>query len=106
MRYGRIRYSGPGGFKQPRLKVTCGDHGGKNRLGLPCGCKELFKRGKPVDRYNIDPKARCRFHGGMLAGPKTPEGRKRATEAGIKALERYRAHRNAQACMQSLEWRE
>lgn len=91
MRGGRIRMSGPGGFKQPRLKRTCGENGGKNRLGLPCGCKELFKRGKPVERGEVDKTARCKFHGGMLAGPKTPEGWARAIKAGIEALRRYRA---------------
>lgn len=100
------RTSGPGGYKQPRLKRTCGDNGGKNRLGLPCGCKELFKRGKPADRKNPDPKARCRFHGGMLAGPKTPEGWARAIKAGIETLRRYRERqRNARACKEGL-WSE
>jgi hypothetical protein len=94
MRLLRIRLKGPGGHKQPRLKVTCGDHGGKNRLGEPCKCKELFKRGKPIDRYKpVDRGARCRFHGGMLAGPKTPEGWARAIKAGIEALTRYRKQR-------------
>ncbi len=96
------RMCGSGGYKQPRLKHTCGDNGGKNRLGLPCGCKELFKRGKPVPRGTIDKTARCRFHGGMLAGPKTPEGWARAIKAGIEALRRYREQRNAQARMESL----
>jgi len=81
MKNGRVRMCGPGGFKQPRLKVTCGDNGGRNRLGQPCGCRQLFKRGRPADRMNPDPKARCRFHGGMLAGPKTSEGWRRAIRA-------------------------
>jgi hypothetical protein len=97
MRDGRIRFSGPGGFKQPRLNRTCGENGGRNRFGLPCGCRELFKRGKPVARGTVDPKSRCRFHGGMLAGPKTPEGWARAIKAGTEALARYRRHRAAAA---------
>ncbi len=36
------------------------------RKGTPCMCKPL-KRG-----------GRCRFHGGMSTGPKTPEGRERS----------------------------
>jgi hypothetical protein len=92
------RRSGPGGFKRPRLKVTCGDNGGKNRLGLPCGCRELFKRGKPIERgTKVDKGARCKYHGGMLAGPKTPEGWAKAIKAGTEALRRYREQRNAQA---------
>jgi hypothetical protein len=94
MRDERIRLSGPGGYKRPRLKVSCGDLGGKNRHGLPCGIRELYKRGKPIERgADIDPGARCKYHGGMLAGPKTPEGWARAIKAGIEALERYRANR-------------
>jgi len=85
------RTSGPGGYKQPRLKRTCGENGGRNRFGQPCRCKELFKRAVPVPRGQVDPTARCRFHGGMLAGPKTPEGRLKAAQAGTEALRRYRA---------------
>lgn len=89
MRNGRIRFSGPGGFKQPRLKTTCGDNGGRNRLGLPCGCRELFKRGKPVERGAIDRTSRCRFHGGMLAGPVTPQGKAKAVQAMRDGYERW-----------------
>src|SRR5262245_11609796 len=89
------RMCGSGGYKQPRLKRTCGENGGKNRFGQPCRCKELFKRGKPVPRGQVDPTSRCRFHGGMLAGPKTPEGWARAIKAGIEALRRYRAEGRA-----------
>jgi hypothetical protein len=32
--------------------------GAKNRLGLPCQCKKLYKSG------------RCKFHGGLSTGPK------------------------------------
>jgi hypothetical protein len=73
MRYrvglGLPRMKGSGGYKRPRLKTTCGDNGGRNRLGLPCRCKELFKRGKPIERGA-------------------------AIKAGIEALTRYRAQRN------------
>src|SRR6185295_12849463 len=95
MRYGRTRLCGPGGFKQPRLRRTCGENGGINRLGEPCGCRELFKRGQPIERGKpVDPGARCRFHGGMLAGPRTPEGWARAIKAGIEALARYRKQKS------------
>ena len=42
------------------LAKTCG---AKNRQGIPCQCKRLFRAG------------RCRFHGGLSTGPKTEEGR-------------------------------
>jgi hypothetical protein len=46
--------------------LTCG---AKNRRGLPCQCKELYENG------------RCRFHGGLSTGPRTPEGKARALAA-------------------------
>jgi hypothetical protein len=65
---------------QMSLSPTCG---AMNRRGLPCGCKALFANG------------RCRFHGGLSTGPKTPEGKRRSLEAmraGYRAwVERRRA---------------
>jgi len=52
MRYGRRK-----------LTKICG---ARNRRGLPCQCKLLLKGG------------RCKFHGGMSTGAKTPEGKARA----------------------------
>lgn len=43
--------------------------GAKNRRGLPCQCKELYRNG------------RCRFHGGLSTGPKTIDGKRRSLEA-------------------------
>jgi hypothetical protein len=43
--------------------------GAKNRRGLPCQCKKLYGNG------------RCRFHGGLSTGPKTPEGKQRSLDA-------------------------
>jgi len=55
MRYGR-----------KKLRKICG---AKNRKGLPCQCKLLLRGGK------------CRFHGGMSTGAKTPEGKARSMAA-------------------------
>ena len=100
MRDGRTRVSGPGGFKRPRLKVKCGDLGGRNHRGEPCGCRELFKRGKPIERGSkVDPGARCKYHSGMLAGPTTQAGRERANKAGADALRRYWARYRQQRAM-------
>jgi hypothetical protein len=49
-----------------KLRKICG---AKNRKGLPCQCKLLLKGGK------------CKFHGGMSTGAKTPEGKERSIEA-------------------------
>lgn len=43
--------------------------GARNRRGEPCQCKLLLKGGK------------CRFHGGLSTGSRTPEGRQRQIEA-------------------------
>jgi hypothetical protein len=42
------------------MNVICG---ARNRRGYPCRQRELF------------PNGRCRYHGGLSAGPKTTEGR-------------------------------
>ena len=43
--------------------------GARTRKGAPC-------RAKPIPG-----KARCKFHGGLSTGPRTPEGRARVAEA-------------------------
>lgn len=54
----------------------------KTRKGTPCRC-----RSEPG-------KARCKFHGGMSTGPKTPEGRARISEAQRARWLSYRASKN------------
>jgi hypothetical protein len=44
--------------------------------GLPCGART--RRGKPCKRTDLHRNGRCKFHGGMSTGPKTPEGRARS----------------------------
>ena len=51
---------------QKKLREICG---AKNRKGLPCQCKLLLKGGK------------CKFHGSMSTGAKTPEGKERSIAA-------------------------
>jgi len=53
-------------FGRKKLTIICG---AKNRKGLPCQCKLLLRGGK------------CRFHGGMSTGAKTPEGKARSMVA-------------------------
>lgn len=53
--------------KQPkRLQMRCG---AKTRTGMPCKM-----RGVPGKR-------RCRLHGGLSTGPRTPEGRAKIAES-------------------------
>lgn len=72
--------AGGGGFCQPLKGSTCG---ATTRKGTPCQCKAL-KRG-----------GRCKFHGGMSTGPRTPEGKAR-----IAAARRARAEREREAWQQ------
>ena len=53
-----------------QTKPVCG---ARTRKGSPCQCKKLFKSG------------RCKFHGGMSAGPITVEGK-----SAIAAAQRQR----------------
>jgi hypothetical protein len=44
--------------------------------GLACGAKT--RSGSPCKRTDIYLNGRCKFHGGLSTGPKTPAGRARA----------------------------
>ncbi len=54
-----------------RRNVTCGAYA--RSTGNPCQAKALSN-------------GRCRMHGGMSTGPKTPEGRKAIAEATRKRM--------------------
>lgn len=55
-----------------------GKCGATTRKGTPCQCKPLRN-------------GRCKFHGGMSTGPKTPEGKARIAAARRARAERERA---------------
>jgi len=46
--------------------------GAKTRAGTPCKLRSIYDNG------------RCKFHGGLSTGPKTPEGKKRSAMNGFK----------------------
>ena len=56
--------------------LTCG---AKTRKGIPCKCKALLRGGK------------CKFHGGMSTGAKTPEGKARQLAGRMRWLAEQRA---------------
>ena len=60
------------------MKLVCG---ARNRQGQPCQCKKLLRGG------------RCKFHGGMSTGPRTPEGRARSADAARRGVETRRMAR-------------
>ncbi|MEM8608402.1 MAG: HGGxSTG domain-containing protein [Myxococcota bacterium] len=49
--------------------------GAKTRQGTPCQAPVVWIKGERK------PKKRCRLHGGLSTGPKTPEGKARAAAA-------------------------
>lgn len=64
--------------------------GARTRTGKPCQAQALRnKHGKP---------GRCRIHGGLSTGPKTPEGRATISQLARQAMQerwvRYRAENN------------
>lgn len=45
---------------------------------VPCGGRRR-RDGQPCEALSVPGKRRCRWHGGMSTGPKTPEGKARVT---------------------------
>ncbi len=58
-----------------------------------CGAKTKHNGGKPCRCKVIPGKNRCKWHGGMSTGPRTPEGKERARQAVIRRWEKWRAER-------------
>lgn len=48
-----------------------------------CGAKTK-STGKPCRITHIYSNGRCKYHGGLSTGPKSPEGKKRASLNGFK----------------------
>ena len=46
--------------------------GARTRKGTPCKRKDIYRSG------------RCRLHGGLSTGPRTPEGKRRSALNGFK----------------------
>lgn len=49
-----------------------------------CGARSKQNDHRPCRQPAIKNKARCRMHGGLSTGPKTPEGKRRSAEANLK----------------------
>jgi hypothetical protein len=49
---------------------------------MTCGAKT--RAGTPCKRFDLYPNGRCKFHGGMSTGPRTPEGKKRSAQNGLR----------------------
>ncbi len=89
----RLRHGNPSG--DPSTAPRCG---AKTRRGTPCECPSVRNR------------RRCRLHGGLSTGPRTPEGRERQRKAVTKhgnysqAAVRARAERLALLQLQAARW--
>ncbi len=46
----------------------------ENNKRVPCGARRR-RDGKPCEAKSVPGKRRCRWHGGMSTGPRTPEGK-------------------------------
>ncbi|MEZ5676466.1 MAG: helix-turn-helix transcriptional regulator [Thalassovita sp.] len=69
----------------PPVKVTRRT----THLRGPCGA--MTRKGTPCRAKAIPGKGRCKFHGGMSTGARTPEGRERIAEAQRRRWARWRA---------------
>lgn len=61
---------------QPRSKVRCG---------------AIKKTGEPCKAPVVPGRRRCKFHGGLSTGPRTPEGRQAVAEAQRQRAAAWRA---------------
>lgn len=59
--------------------------GAKTRKGTPCQAPAVWLPGDPVPRNG-----RCRMHGGLSTGPKTPEGKARIAESNRRRAQKRR----------------
>ena len=63
---------------------------GPNWPGKRCLAKT--RQGTPCQKAALKGKTRCRLHGGLSTGPRTPEGKIRVAAAHTKHGRRSRAH--------------
>ena len=54
-------------------------------------CNATTRKGKPCQAEGSGKGGRCRFHGGMSTGPKSPEGKARSLAAAREGYRRWRA---------------
>ena len=75
--------------KVARLVARC--EAARARHRVPCGAKT--RKGTPCRCQSEPGKRRCKFHGGMSTGARTPEGLDRIRDAQRRRWERWRAER-------------
>jgi hypothetical protein len=70
--------------------------------GLRPSCGAKNRQGKPCCNRVVPGKRRCRFHGGLSTGPRTPEGRARIAAAQKQRWANYRSDGRAGAMASGL----
>ena len=70
-----------------RLRPRCG---AKTRQGTPCRAPAVWDRERDRPRNG-----RCRMHGGLSTGPRTPEGRRVAADNARRYCARRRAEKES-----------
>lgn len=60
-----------------------------------CQCAARTRKGTPCRNKSEPGRRRCKFHGGMSTGPKTPEGKARIAEAQRARWRRYRLEKQS-----------
>lgn len=58
-----------------------------------CGAKTKHFGGRPCRAQAMPGKTRCKWHGGMSTGPRTPEGKERSRQAVLRRWAKWRAER-------------
>lgn len=75
---------------KPLIEVGRATRFGRDWPGKRCLAKT--RRGTPCQKAALKGKARCRLHGGLSTGPRTPEGKARSIAAHTKHGRRSKAH--------------
>ena len=75
----------PPGTELPTFPDDC--------LGMRCGAKT--RAGIPCKQLAIWNNGRCKFHGGMSTGPRTPEGKRRSAHNGNRPKRVFLHHGEA-----------
>jgi hypothetical protein len=80
----RARRRGPNGGERPALAARphCG---ARCRSGSPCEAPRVWVKGADA------PRSRCRMHGGLSTGPRTPEGRATIAQSNRRRAAQRRA---------------
>ena len=76
--------------RQKLLEASKATRFGPDWPGTRCLAKT--RRGTPCQNPVVTDRNRCRMHGGLSTGPRTPEGKARVAAAHTKHGRRSRAH--------------